>query len=83
MLEAFHASVGHDVREFAADIQCRRCWSPPSATTSPRSPRSTGWSAFPDARLEVIPEVGHLIHYETPATPRRASSRFLRSGALA
>ena len=38
---------------------------------------------FPDATLEVIPEVGHLIHYETPGDAAARILRFLRSGAHA
>lgn len=32
---------------------------------------------FPDARLDVIPGVGHLIHYETPAAAAHAIRAFL------
>lgn len=32
---------------------------------------------FPDARLEVIPGVGHLIHYETPGPAADAIRNFL------
>jgi pimeloyl-ACP methyl ester carboxylesterase len=33
--------------------------------------------AFPDARLDVIPGVGHLIHYETPDAAAHAVRAFL------
>jgi pimeloyl-ACP methyl ester carboxylesterase len=33
--------------------------------------------AFPDARLDVIPGVGHLIHYETPDAAAHAIRSFL------
>ena len=33
---------------------------------------------FPDADLVEIPEVGHLIHYETPQAAASAVTRFLR-----
>jgi pimeloyl-ACP methyl ester carboxylesterase len=33
--------------------------------------------AFPDARLDVIPGVGHLIHYETPAAAAHAIRAFM------
>ena len=33
--------------------------------------------AFPDARLDVIPGVGHLIHYETPAAAAHAIRAFV------
>lgn len=32
---------------------------------------------FPDARLEVIPDVGHLIHYETPGAAADAVREFV------
>jgi pimeloyl-ACP methyl ester carboxylesterase len=32
---------------------------------------------FPDARLVVIPKVGHLIHYETPDAAATAILEFL------
>ncbi|MEO5533571.1 MAG: alpha/beta hydrolase [Pseudolysinimonas sp.] len=32
---------------------------------------------FPDARLDVIPGVGHLIHYETPAAAAHAVRAFV------
>ncbi len=33
--------------------------------------------ALPDARLDVIPDVGHLIHYETPVAAAAAIGAFL------
>jgi pimeloyl-ACP methyl ester carboxylesterase len=33
--------------------------------------------SFPDARLDVIPRVGHLIHYETPDAAAHAIRAFL------
>ncbi len=32
---------------------------------------------FPDARLDVIPGVGHLIHYETPDAAAHAIRAFV------
>ncbi len=32
---------------------------------------------LPDAKLEVIPDVGHLIHYETPVPAAEAIRTFL------
>ncbi|MEU6127782.1 alpha/beta hydrolase [Saccharopolyspora sp. NPDC047091] len=34
-------------------------------------------AGLPDAELVVIPEVGHLVHYETPAAAAAAIDRFL------
>ena len=36
---------------------------------------------FPDATLVEIPDVGHLIHYETPAPAADAIRRFLAPSA--
>lgn len=33
--------------------------------------------AFPDARLDVIPNVGHLVHYETPGAAAAAIRAFV------
>ena len=33
--------------------------------------------AFPDARLDVIPGVGHLVHYETPDAAAAAIRAFI------
>jgi pimeloyl-ACP methyl ester carboxylesterase len=33
---------------------------------------------LPDGKLEVIPGVGHLIHYETPEPAARYIRRFLK-----
>ena len=69
VLEAFAPRVTHDVSEYAARIgRCPCSWSRRSTTTSRRSPAQQALQTlFPDARLVVIPDVGHLVHYETPA----------------
>ena len=36
---------------------------------------------LPDGKLEVIPGVGHLIHYETPEPAARYIRRFLKDHA--
>lgn len=76
--DAFVASVSHDVREFAADI------SPPTLLIAAERDDITPIEAervlvgmFPDARLVEIPDVGHLIHYETPAVAAAAIMDFL------
>lgn len=84
VLEAFEASVGSDVSEFAAHIPvpvllvaAERDDIAPLATQERLQP------LFPDARVRVIPGVGHLVHYEAPAaaaTHIRAFVAGLRSG---
>lgn len=68
VLEAFEASVSHDVREYAPTIRvpvllvvAERDDVTPLAAQHRLQP------LFEDATLAVIPGVGHLIHYETPA----------------
>jgi pimeloyl-ACP methyl ester carboxylesterase len=68
VLEAFEASVSHDVREYAPSIRvpvllvvAERDDVTPLAAQHRLQP------LFEDAAIAVIPGVGHLIHYETPA----------------
>jgi pimeloyl-ACP methyl ester carboxylesterase len=67
VLEAFEASVGHDVREYAPAIGT------PTLLVVAEEDDVTPLAAqyrlhplFADATLAVIPDVGHLVHYETP-----------------
>lgn len=75
LMQAFQASVSHDVSEYAARI------AEPTQLIAAEKDDITSVSAqrelvklFPDARLEIIPKVGHLIHYETP----REAAEFIR-----
>jgi pimeloyl-ACP methyl ester carboxylesterase len=84
VLEAFQASVSNDVSEYAADIPV------PTLLVAAEHDQITPMSAqhrlvtlFPDATLEVIPEVGHLIHYETPGDAASRILTFLGAGARA
>lgn len=78
LLEAFHASVGHDVSEFAAGVAVptllvaaeRDDIAPPAA-------QRVLVGLFPAARLEMVPGTGHLAHYEAPAAVARAITGFL------
>nr|WP_307329613.1 alpha/beta hydrolase [Microbacterium sp. SORGH_AS_1204] len=76
--EAFVTSVSHDVREFAPRI------SQPTLLIAAEKDDITPIEAerhlatlFPHAELVEIPEVGHLIHYETPQAAAEAIRRFL------
>jgi pimeloyl-ACP methyl ester carboxylesterase len=78
VLEAFRASVGSDVSEFAAAIPQR------TLLVAAEKDDITSVSAqyrlqelFPHATLHVIPDVGHLIHYETPAEAAVELQHFL------
>ncbi|MEY9850728.1 pimeloyl-ACP methyl ester carboxylesterase [Leifsonia sp. EB41] len=78
VLQAFRASVAHDVSEYAAGI--------PEATLlvaavdddiTPIAAERRLRGLFPDARLVEIADVGHLIHYEKPVEAARAIEEFL------
>ncbi|SEC26255.1 Lysophospholipase, alpha-beta hydrolase superfamily [Paramicrobacterium humi] len=72
VLEAFTASVSHDVSEFAADItQPVLLIASDKDDITPIAAQHALCARFPDARLRVIGGVGHLIHYEAPAEAAR------------
>ncbi|MFP3465410.1 alpha/beta fold hydrolase [Leifsonia sp. SIMBA_070] len=82
VLEAFRASVSHDVSQYAARVP------EPTLLVAAEKDDITPLAAeyrlqmlFPTAELVVIPEVGHLIHYETPAAAADAIRSFLRGGS--
>jgi len=81
--DAFVTSVSHDVREAASAIaQPTLLVAAEKDDITPLSAQVTLRDRFPDAELEVIPRVGHLIHYEEPREAASAIRRFLRpSGA--
>jgi len=77
--DAFVASVSHDVRAFAPQIDV------PTLLVAAQKDDITPIEAerhlatlFPDATLVEIADVGHLIHYETPSEAAGAIRRFLR-----
>lgn len=77
--DAFVTSVSHDVRAFAGVIDT------PTLLVAAQRDDITPIEAerrlagmFPDAELVEIAQVGHLIHYETPAEAAGAIRRFLR-----
>ncbi|UUT35244.1 alpha/beta fold hydrolase [Microbacterium elymi] len=72
MREAFVTSVSHDVRESAARIaQPTLLIAAQRDDITPIEKERELAEIFPDAELVEIPEVGHLIHYETPQAGRR------------
>ena len=78
LLEAFRASVSHDVSEYAARIaQPTLLIAAERDDVTPIEAQHRLVHLFPDARLVTIPDVGHLIHYETPAIAARAIEEFL------
>ncbi|ANF30811.1 hydrolase [Leifsonia xyli] len=78
VLEAFRASVSHDVSEYAARIPERTLLvAAEKDDITPIEAEFRLQTLFPDAELVVIPDVGHLIHYETPVSAAEAIERFL------
>lgn len=76
--DAFVASVSHDVREFAPRIaQPTLLVAAQRDDITPIEAERRLVKLFPAAELVEIPDVGHLIHYETPAPAAAAITRFL------
>lgn len=76
--DAFLASVSHDVREFAPRIvQPTLLVAAVRDDITPIASQRQLATLFADAELVEIPDVGHLIHYETPAPAAAAIRRFL------
>ncbi|MFE5409856.1 alpha/beta fold hydrolase [Microbacterium sp. NPDC056569] len=76
--DAFVASVSHDVRAFAPRIaQPTLLVAAVRDDITPIEAERELATMFPDAALVEIPDVGHLIHYETPAAAADAITRFL------
>lgn len=80
--DAFVASVSHDVREAAPRItQPTLLVAAQRDDITPIEAERRLATMFPDAELVEIPDVGHLIHYETPAVAADAITRFLAPSA--
>jgi pimeloyl-ACP methyl ester carboxylesterase len=83
VLEAFRASVGSDVSEYADAITIRTLLiAAEKDDITPVSAQVELRARFHDARLHVIPGVGHLIHYEVPEAAAAQVRRFLDPEAL-
>nr|WP_241984425.1 alpha/beta hydrolase [Cryobacterium sp. Hb1] len=75
VMEAFAASVSHDVSEFAASIrQPTLLIAADKDDITPLTAQYRLQSLFPNATLRVINGVGHLIHYEKP----KPAAEFIR-----
>lgn len=76
--QAFGASVSNDVREFAPRItQPTLLIAAVRDDITPIEKERVLATLFTNATLVEIPEVGHLIHYETPDVAARAIGDFL------
>jgi pimeloyl-ACP methyl ester carboxylesterase len=78
LLEAFHASVRHDVAESAAGVGVPTLLVAAERDDIGPLPAQRALAArFADARLAVVPATGHLAHYEAPAAVAREIASFL------
>lgn len=78
VLQAFRASVSHDVSEYAARIpEPTLLVAAVDDDITPIAAERRLRGLFPDARLVEIDGVGHLIHYEKPVEAARAIEDFL------
>lgn len=82
LLEAFKASVGSNVSEVAARLTLPVLLIAGERDEIAILPDQHKLLALlPDGTLDVIPGVGHLIHYETPEPAARFIRRFLKDHA--
>ncbi|MBN9607030.1 MAG: alpha/beta hydrolase [Actinomycetales bacterium] len=76
--EGFEASLSAHVTEVAARITAPTLLiAGERDDIAPLAGQRRALEEFPDARLEVIPDVGHLIHYEQPARAAELIAAFV------
>ncbi|MEY9953509.1 alpha/beta fold hydrolase [Leifsonia sp. EB34] len=81
VLQAFRASVAHDVSEYAARVpEPTLLVAAVDDDITPIVAERRLRGLFPDARLVEIADVGHLIHYEKPVDATQAIQEFLATG---
>ena len=83
LLEAFKASVGNNVSEVAGQLDAAGAADRgrKGRDRHAAGPAQARWRCCRTATLDVIPGVGHLIHYETPEPAARFIRRFLKDHA--
>jgi pimeloyl-ACP methyl ester carboxylesterase len=78
LLEAFGASIEHDVAQFAPDIAVPTLLiAAERDDIAPLPAQRALVGRFRDARLVEVPGVGHLAHYEAPAAVATAITEFV------
>ena len=81
LLDAFRASVSHTVREYAGAIaQPTLLIVGDRDDITPLSEQLSLQRRLADARLRVMPGVGHLVHYEAVEDAVAEIARFLSTG---
>ncbi|WP_092554632.1 alpha/beta fold hydrolase [Herbiconiux ginsengi] len=84
VLDAFRASVSNDVSEYAGRITARTLLiAADKDDITPIAAQHRLRDSMSDARLVVLDDVGHLIHYERPIEAARAIDAFLEPSASA
>ncbi|HEU5223796.1 MAG TPA: alpha/beta hydrolase [Candidatus Lumbricidophila sp.] len=80
LLDAFRASVSHDVREYAPAIPLPTLLiAADRDDITPITAQRRLVTMFPQAQLVELTKVGHLIHYEQPQAAAGAIRLFLES----
>lgn len=83
LLDAFKASVEHDVSEYATQIDLPALLIAAELDDiTPLDKQHRLRSMFSDAQLTVLRGTGHLVHYEQPDEAAGAIRRWLRARAL-
>jgi pimeloyl-ACP methyl ester carboxylesterase len=78
LLESFHASIRHDVAEYAGEVKVPTLLvAAERDDIAPLPAQRALRQRFADARLVVVPGTGHLAHYETPAEVAEAVAGFV------
>ncbi len=78
VLEAFEASIRHTVGEVASRVDAPvQLIAGDRDDITPLAHQHRLRAQFPDARLSVLPDVGHLVHYERPREAAAVIRRFL------
>lgn len=78
LLEAFRASVSHDVSQYASHVSVPTLLvAAVGDDITPIAVQRRLVTMFPQAQLVELPDVGHLIHYETPEAAAAAIAGFL------
>jgi pimeloyl-ACP methyl ester carboxylesterase len=80
VLEGFTTSVSHNVGDFAKEIPVKTLLIAGSLDDiTPLSDQYGLSKKFPQAKLKVIDNVGHLTHYETPEHVAKLIQAFIKS----
>ncbi|MFD2028141.1 alpha/beta fold hydrolase [Promicromonospora aerolata] len=78
LLESFHASVGTDVAAYAPRIGAPTLLvASENDDVAPLPSQRVLQATLADARLAVVPRIGHLAHYEAPGVVARETAEFL------